>query len=157
VDILIGNPPWLAYRHMTPEMQKAFRAMSEARGLWAGAEIATHQDLSALFATRACELYLRKGGRFALVLPNAAIDRSHYEGFRAGHYGGRSGILDVAFDPSWDLRRVRPHFFPRAASVVFGTRVESASTTAVAPDFESKLNVAAIVATTCGGRCRCAL
>jgi N-6 DNA Methylase len=124
VDIVIGNPPWLAYRHMTPDMQKTFRLMSDARGLWAGAEIATHQDLSALFCVRACELYLRKGGRFSLVLPNAAIDRPHYEGFRAGHYGGKSGVLDLYFDPPWDLRRVRPHFFPRAASVVFGTRVE---------------------------------
>ena len=130
VDILIGNPPWLAYRHMTPEMQKAFRAMSEARGLWAGAEIATHQDLSALFVVRACELYLRKGGHFAVVMPNAAIDRAHYEGFRSGHYGGRSGVLDLAFGRSWDLRRVRPHFFPRAACVVFGTRAESASSSA---------------------------
>lgn len=124
VDVLIGNPPWLAYRHMTSEMQKAFRVMSEARGLWAGAEIATHQDLSGLFAVRACELYLRKGGRFGLVLPNAAIDREHYAGFRSGHYGGKSGELAIAFDPSWDLRRLRPHFFPRAASVVFGTRME---------------------------------
>jgi len=124
VDVLVGNPPWLAYRHMTPEMQKAFRLMSEARGLWAGAEIATHQDLSGLFAVRACELYLRKGGRFGLVLPNAAIDREHYAGFRSGHYGGRSGEVAIAFDPSWDLRRLRPHFFPRAASVVFGQRME---------------------------------
>ena len=35
---------------------------------------------------RVCELYLRKGGRFALVLPNAAIDREHYAGFRTGTY-----------------------------------------------------------------------
>jgi methylase of polypeptide subunit release factors len=49
VDVLIGNPPWLAYRHMTGDMQKVFRKMSEERGLWAGADVATHQDLSALF------------------------------------------------------------------------------------------------------------
>jgi SAM-dependent methyltransferase len=126
VDILIGNPPWLAYRHMTPGMQKSFRSMSETRGLWAGAEIATHQDLSALFAIRVCELYLRKGGRFGLVLPNAAIDREHYAGFRSGSYGGKTAEVAVAFDCPWDLRRIRPHFFPRAASVVFGTRVEPA-------------------------------
>jgi N-6 DNA Methylase len=124
VDVLVGNPPWLAYRHMTPEMQEAFRSMSEARGLWAGAEIATHQDLSALFAVRACELYLGKGGRFGLVLPNAAIDREHYAAFRSGDYGGGSSEVAIAFDNSWDLRRLRPHFFPRAASVVFGTRTE---------------------------------
>jgi hypothetical protein len=107
---------------MTPEMQDVFRSMSEQRKLWAGAQLASHQDLSALFAVRACELYLREGGRFAFVLPNAAVDREHYAGFRTGTYGGKAGVLTVEFSPSWDLRRIRPHFFPRAASVVFGTR-----------------------------------
>lgn len=124
VDILIGNPPWLAYRKMTPDMQATFRKMSEVRGLWAGGELSTHQDLSGLFAVRACELYLKVDGKFGLVLPNAAIDREHYSGFRSGYYGDGSGNVALAFDPSWDLRRIRPHFFPRAASVVFGRREE---------------------------------
>ena len=126
VDFLIGNPPWLAFSHMTVEMQAAFRSMSQRRDLWAGAELAPHQDLSALFVVRVCELYLRKGGKFAFVLPNTAIDREHYAGFRTGVYGGRSGVLSVSFSPSWDLRRIRPHFFPRAASVVFGARTDYA-------------------------------
>ena len=112
---------------MTTDMQNVFRKLSEARGLWAGAEIATHQDLSALFAVRTAELYLRKGGRFGLVLPNAAIDREHYAGFRKGNYGDASGRLGLTFEPSWDLRRIRPHFFPRAACVVFGARTEMGS------------------------------
>lgn len=126
VDIVIGNPPWLAYSHMTPEMQDTFRSMSERRGLWAGAKLSPHQDLSALFVVRACELYLRKGGRFALVLPNAALDREHYAGFRTGIYSGDLGMLTLSFDPSWDLRRIRPHFFPRASSVVLGARKDEA-------------------------------
>ena len=112
---------------MTTDMQNVFRKLSEARGLWAGAEIATHQDLSALFAVRTAELYLGKGGRFGLVLPNAAIDREHYAGFRKGNYGDASGRLGLTFEPSWDLRRIRPHFFPRAACVVFGARTEMGS------------------------------
>ena len=126
VDMVVGNPPWLAYSHMTPEMQDTFRSMSERRGLWAGAQLSPHQDLSALFVVRVCELYLRKGGRFALVLPNAAIDREHYAGFRTGTYTDELGALTLAFSPSWDLRRIRPHFFPRAASVVFGARTDDA-------------------------------
>jgi len=77
-----------------------------------------------LFAVRACELYLKIKGKFALVLPNAAIDRDHYSGFRRGFYGDASGSAAVAFGSSWDLRRIRPHFFPRAACVVFGMREE---------------------------------
>ena len=126
VDMIVGNPPWLAYSHMTPEMQDTFRAMSERREMWAGAQMAPHQDLSGLFVVRACELYLRKGGRFAMVLPNAAIDREHYAGFRRGKYDYGLGVLLLDFSPSWDLRRIRPHFFPRAASVVFGVRTDDA-------------------------------
>ena len=127
IDVLLGNPPWLAYRHMTSEMQAAFRDMSEARGLWAGAEMATHQDLAGLFAVRTCELYLRNGGKLGLVLPNTAIDREHYRGFRSGRYGDATLGLTIAFSPSWDLRRIRPHFFPRASSVVFATRQDRRS------------------------------
>ncbi len=125
VDVLIGNPPWLAYRHMTREMQTAFRRMSEVRGIWAGAEQATHQDLAGLFAVRASQLYLRNGGQFALVMPNTAIDRDHYRGFRTGRYGDATLGMQIAFTAPWDLRRIRPHFFPRAASVVFGVRTDA--------------------------------
>lgn len=124
VDVLVGNPPWLAYRHMSTDMQATFRRMSEVRGLWAGAELATHQDLAGLFAVRACELYLRNGGKFGLVLPNTAIDREHYEGFRSGLYGDGTMGTRIAFSAPWDLRRIRPHFFPRASSVVFGSRAD---------------------------------
>jgi hypothetical protein len=96
--------------------------MSETRGLWAGAELATQQDLAGLFAVRACELYLRNGGKFGLVLPNTAIDREHYRGFRSGCYGDATIGMAIAFSTPWDLRRIRPHFFPRASSVAFGTR-----------------------------------
>lgn len=123
VDVLVGNPPWLAYRNMTPEMQEAFRSMSQARELWHGAEVATHQDLSALFIARAVELYLRQGGDFAMVVPNAVLDRAQFAGFRAGLLGDlETGHVAVAFGRPWDLRRLRPHFFPRGAAVVFGKR-----------------------------------
>lgn len=124
VDVLIGNPPWLAYRHMTSEMQRAFKRMSEARNLWAGKEQATHQDLSALFAVRACELYLSNNGRFALIMPNTTVDREHYAGFRSGRSGDSNIGNAITFSNPWDLRRIRPHFFPRAASVVFGQRTD---------------------------------
>jgi hypothetical protein len=80
VDVLLGNPPWLAYRFMTEAMQKAFRDYSDERGLWHGAKVAMHQDLSGLFLVRAVERYLKIGGRFALVMPNAAVDRGQFQG-----------------------------------------------------------------------------
>lgn len=86
VDVLIGNPPWLSYRYMPEDMQTAFREMSETRQLWHGREVATHQDLSALFVARTVQQYLTEGGSFAFVMPNAVLDRGYYAGFRAGNY-----------------------------------------------------------------------
>jgi len=122
VDVLVGNPPWLAYRHMPTEMQQAFKAMSESRGLWHGAKVATHQDLSALFVARTAQLYLKKSGRFGCVMPNAVVDRLQFEGFRRGAYTDQAEPTYFAFSSGWDLRRLRPHFFPRGCAVVLGRR-----------------------------------
>ncbi|MBQ1046083.1 N-6 DNA methylase [Micromonospora sp. C32] len=122
VDVLIGNPPWLSYRHMPRDMQRRFRELSRDRGLWHGREFATNQDLSALFVTRAVQQYLRDGGSFAFVLPNSVLDREYFEGFRSGWYEDAAEPTAIAFTRSWDLRRLRPHPFPRGAGVVFGDR-----------------------------------
>jgi hypothetical protein len=126
VDVLVGNPPWLSYRYMTGSMQKAFRAMSVDRGMWAGASVATNQDLSALFVERCVELYLRSGGTFAYVMPLAVLSRRQYNGFRTGAFRGPVQHVTVAFDRPWDLHLIKPSFFPVPASVVFGRRNDSA-------------------------------
>ena len=84
--------------------------------------MATHQDLSALFVARTTQQYLAEGGSFAFVMPNAVLDRGYYAGFRAGNYPDSTDPIAVRFTGSWDLRRLRPHFFPRGAAVVFGQR-----------------------------------
>ncbi len=122
VDCLVGNPPWLAFRHMPAEMQDAFKEMSESRGLWHGKKLATQQDLSALFVARTTQLYLKRGGRFAFVMPSSVLGGGQYEGFRKATFPDPRDRVDLVFDRPWDLRRVRPHFFPTTASVVFGSR-----------------------------------
>lgn len=122
VDRLVGNPPWLAYRFMTSEMQTSFRQMSEERGLWAGSSVATHQDLSGLFLIRAVEQYLKPGGRFAFVLPFAALSRRQFAGFRTGRYATSAGEVVVAFETPWDLHKIKPVLFRVPPSVVIGTK-----------------------------------
>lgn len=123
MDILIGNPPWLPYRDMPEEMQKSFKELSQSHKLWRGNTVATHQDLSGLFITRAIQQYLAEGGKFAFVVPNSVIDRPYWTGFRAGDYPDPFEPTRVAFSGSWDLRRLRPHFFPRGSAVIFGRRL----------------------------------
>ena len=127
VHVLVGNPPWLSYRHMPADMQDVFRKMSDDMGLWHGKTVAPTQDLSALFVARAVQHYLMVDGSFAFVMPNAALDRGYFAGFRSGNYPDPSENTKVAFTGSWDLRRLRPHFFPRASSVVFGSRTADSS------------------------------
>jgi SAM-dependent methyltransferase len=122
VDILIGNPPWLSYRHMTRAMQSQFKAMASDRSFWHNETTATHQDLAGLFVARAVERYLKLAGHLAFVVPNSVLDREYWGGFRRGEYDG----ANVAFAPSWDLRRIRPHLFPRGSAVIFGERSLSA-------------------------------
>lgn len=127
IDVLIGNPPWLAYRYMTNFQQVHFRAMSIERRLWIGAAVATNQDLSALFVARCIELYLRPGGRFGYVMPWAVLSRRQYEGFRTGYYPVQAQPVRVAFDQPWDLSLIKPRFFKQSPSVIFGRRVNNDS------------------------------
>src|SRR5450756_840664 len=109
---------------MTIEMQVAFREMSEKRGLWAGASVATHQDLSGLFLSRAVELYLKPGGRFSLVMPLAALSRRQFAGLRQGYYGKGEGAVNVSFDISWDLHQIKPNLFRVPPCVISGRRTK---------------------------------
>jgi len=122
VDVLLGNPPWLTYNAIAPELKRAFRTACEERNLWGGARTARNYDLSALFVVRAIELYLRSGGSFGFVMPFATLSRRQFTGFRAADYPSASEPVTVTFDAPWDLDAVRPHPFPVPCSVVFGVR-----------------------------------
>lgn len=121
-DVLVGNPPWLSYRYMTQAMQKKFKSLAVERGFWSDESTATHQDLAGIFVARAVERYLKTGGTLAFVVPNPVLDRDYWAGFRRGTFDG----ANVAFGISWDLRRIRPHLFPRGSGVIFGHRTQTA-------------------------------
>lgn len=126
VDVLIGNPPWLRYSKMTAPMQVQFRALSKERNLLTGGLGASARDLSTLFVVRAIELYLRKGGEFAFVMPHGIMTRKPHTGFRSGGWSGDMGHhLTVSFGESWDLKSADTGF-PMTSCVVHGKLSESA-------------------------------
>ncbi len=124
VDVLVGNPPWLAYGFMTLGMKENFRTQSKARNLWPTNKTARNPDLSAFFVARSAELYLRGGGAFAFVMPNAVLSRQQYEGFREGDYGSDTTIT---FNQPWDLSEVKPDMFPVPSCAVFGQLTNAGS------------------------------
>lgn len=121
VDRFVGNPPWLAYSHMTVRMKKDFKARSVGRGLWPGGATARNQDLASYFLARCAELYLKSGGRFAMVMPAAVLTRQQYAPFRTGRWEGPEHAAGAVFDEPDDLTALRPDVFPVPACVVRGS------------------------------------
>ncbi len=123
-DVLIGNPPWIVYRHLSADMKERLREALQSYGLWVGGSLATHQDMFALFWARGAERYLRDGGTLALVLPYAALNAPVFAGMRDG---GMQRVK-VAVSGGWGLERVWPIFGAQSGSsttstcVLFGQR-----------------------------------
>lgn len=93
--VLVGNPPWVAYRHMSADLQKRFKELAKSEKVHVGGKFGTQNDLSALFTVRASHLYLRPSGGIAFVLPLAALSRGQFENFRAGRFGS----YNIAWGP----------------------------------------------------------
>ncbi len=111
-DVVVGNPPWVAMRHLSPGMQTRLREASTRMNLWVGGNLATQQDLCALFFARAAQFYLKPGGTIGFVLPYAALNRPAYAGLRRGDYRD----VGVRIDEAWSFdERVRPLFRCRRA------------------------------------------
>ncbi len=124
-DVLVGNPPWLAFSKMTGAMQERYRALAQHRRLISGGRGAAGRDLSTLFVARCIELYLKLGGRFAFVMPHGALSRKPHTGFRGGKWPSESSTTTVAFDASWDLDQVTTGF-PMSSCVVRGRSAANA-------------------------------
>lgn len=124
VDVLVGNPPWIVYRHLSADMKDRLREALRSYGLWVGGPLATHQDMFALFWARGAERYLREGGTLALVLPYAALNAPVFAAMR----DGTMQRVKVAISGGWGLERVWPIFGAQSGSsttstcVLFGQR-----------------------------------
>ena len=123
-DVLVGNPPWIVYRHLSPAMKDRVREGLREYGLWVGGNLATQQDLCALFWARGAERYLARGGRIAFVLPYAVLNAPVFATLRSG----RMNEVRVRVTGGWALERVWPIFGAQSGSsttstcVLFGSR-----------------------------------
>ncbi|MGH6838016.1 MAG: N-6 DNA methylase [Methylocella sp.] len=117
-SIVIGNPPWVAYRHMSVDLQKRFKELAKGEKAYVGGKLATQNDLCALFTVRAAVLYLRSGGKLAFVLPLAALTRGQFERLRSGSFMSAR----IAWDEVWTMDDSVQPLFPVPSCVVFGQR-----------------------------------
>lgn len=116
VNVLIGNPPWVAFRHMSEDLQKRFKELAKGEKVYVGS-IPSHNDLCALVVSRGSHLYLRPSGHMAFVLPLAALTRAQFDKFRTGRFGH-----NVAWDEAWTMSDSVAPLFPVPSCVVFGRK-----------------------------------
>jgi SAM-dependent methyltransferase len=117
-NIVVGNPPWVAFRHMNADLQDRFRGLARDEKVYVGGKFATQNDLAALFTVRAANLYLRAAGKLAFVLPMAVLSRGQFEPLRKGKFSS----LNIAWDDVWTMDDSVQPLFPVPACVVFGRR-----------------------------------
>ena len=120
-DVVIGNPPWLAYRHMRGDYQERFKKEARASRVWWSGRGTSANDLSAYFFLRSALLYMRRDGRIALVMPYAALSRRAYRKFRTGEVA-RTGYVEfrLRFTVAWTFGPEVQPLFPVPSCVLFG-------------------------------------
>lgn len=116
-NVIVGNPPWVAYRHMSADLQKRFKELAKGERVYDG-RAPSQADLAALFVVRVCQLYLRSGGVVGMVLPLAALSRTQFEPLRHGNF--RS--VKIGWSDAWMMDRDLTPLFPVPASVLIGRK-----------------------------------
>jgi hypothetical protein len=54
VDVLVGNPPWLALRHMSDDLHTRFKDLAKGENIYVGGKLATQNDVSLVLRARCC-------------------------------------------------------------------------------------------------------
>jgi len=121
-DVVVGNPPWLAYSRMSPNTQGRFREEMKSNGLWGGMQTVSAFDMSAYFFVRAIWLYMRQDGLIAFVLPFAAMFKKPYKNFRSGKFKVSNNEVHFSFVDAWAFPSSVQPLFPVPACVLFAKR-----------------------------------
>jgi hypothetical protein len=116
-NVIVGNPPWVAFRHMSADLQTRFKELANGLGVYVS-RVPSQNDLSALFTARAATLYLRASGRLAFLLPLAALTRGQFERLRTGAFHGGA----IQWDEVWTMDDSVQPLFPVPSCAVFGRR-----------------------------------
>ncbi len=111
-DLVVGNPPWIAWDNLLPQWRRATEPLWRGYGLFtlSGSE-ARHggakKDLAMLVLYVCADRYLRTGGRLGMVIPQTVFQtRGAGEGFRHLRLGPDGEPLEVLRVD--DLARVCP-------------------------------------------------
>ncbi len=95
-DVVVGNPPWLAYRYInSPVWQDEVKSLYIHYQLIDSGDVKlfTQMDLSTLFFAHSKDRYLKDGGTLAFVMPRSVLTGAKQH--RPFQRQGMTRILDV--------------------------------------------------------------
>jgi hypothetical protein len=118
-DIILGNPPWLAYRYIEdPEYQQEVkrRALVEYQIAPAKQKLFSHMELATLFLVHSLHTFGRDQAKLAFVMPHSVWSADQHSPLREAAYRATVTITNL-----WDLRDVSP-LFNVPAGVLFAVR-----------------------------------
>ena len=118
-DRVIGNPPWVAYSRMDKSLKEDFKKAMKRVELWGGTGSVSGFDLSAYFFARAMQLYMRRDGTIAFVIPYASMFKKPYANFRKARWRLADAIEHIHFTAGWKLASNVQPLFPVPAAVWF--------------------------------------
>ena len=112
-DFIMGNPPWIAFRFMESTYQTFLKRqiIEEYKLLTGRGELITQMEVAALFLVRAADLYLRKNGTIAFVLPRSLFSADQHDGLRKRTFKfSENTIQTLYWREIWDCEDVSPLF-----------------------------------------------
>ena len=107
-NIIIGNPPWVAYRYVTdPEYQKEIkiRAVETYKIAPKSQKLFTQMELATVFLAHSLETFARAGAKLAFVMPRSVLTADQHQNLIQRKYAGHFRLTGY-----WDLWDVKPLF-----------------------------------------------
>jgi len=103
-DVVVGNPPWIAWDNLPDELKRATLPLWRRYGLFTlDSNAARHggakKDLSMLVISAVADRYLRDGGRLAMIISRSLLQTrgagSGFRRFRLGEDGPPLEVVEV--------------------------------------------------------------
>jgi hypothetical protein len=107
-DIIVGNPPWVAYRYVTdPEYQKEIklRAVETYKIAPKSQKLFTQMELATVFLAHSMQTFARPGGKLAFVMPRSVLTADQHQNLIQRKYTANFRLTGY-----WDLWDVVPLF-----------------------------------------------
>jgi len=113
-DFIMGNPPWIIFNRINEPVYQAFlkrQIVDDYRLIKGRAENISNIEIATLFLVRGADLYLKKNGTIAFVLPRSLFSADQHDGLRKRTFKfAENTVHTLRWREIWDCENVSPLF-----------------------------------------------